>query len=420
MTGTRTILHVDLDAFFVSCELLRRPELRGRPVVVAGGGESHPGEARSAGRSVVSAASYEARPSGVRSALPLARALRLCPQLVVLPVDIDHYARISKQVFAIFQQYTPLVEPGSLDEAYLDVSGSQLVAGDGPTIAAAIQTRLADELGLPASVGVASCKTVAKVASDLRKPRGLVVVPPGQEGDFLSELALERLPGAGPKTVARLRLLGVTTLGDLALLDDARLRAVLGPQGEQLRDRARGHDPAPVVPPGVPRSLSRERTFARDLTDLTEAQRMVRLLSFAVARRLRAGGLLAGAVSLKARFADFQTTTRQLTLPRPASADLELVAAAQELLRRVWQPGVRLLGVGAEQLVPHGQGQLFEGPAEKGARLDVALDRLRDRFGTGAIARGIGSLGAEEDWNRDHLRQLGPPPAGGGGAPSAL
>ena len=415
MAQVRSILHVDLDAFFVSCELLRRPELAGLPVAVAGGAESHPGQPRTPGRAVVSAASYEARSFGVRSALPLSAALRQCPQLVVLPVDIDHYAALSKRVFSVFGQYTPLVEPGSLDEAFLDVGGSRLLAGDGATIAATIQRRLLAELGLPSSVGVSTCKTVAKVASDLHKPRGLVVVPPGAEAEFLAPLPLERLPGAGPRTLERLRLLGASTIGDLAALDRTALLAALGPQGVQLQERARGHDPAPVTPPGMPRSISRERTFETDLTSLEEASRMVRLMAFAVAGRLRAQGLRAGAVTLKVRFHNFRTVSRQRSLPEPSCLDLELAAAARELLAPVFEPGIRLLGVGADRLREGEQGRLFAADDSRAARLDAALDRLRLMFGARSISRGVGALGAQSDWNRDHLRGLGPDAGPGAG-----
>lgn len=416
MSWSRTVLHVDLDAFFVSCELLRRPELRGRPVVVAGGEESHPGAPRNPGRAVVSAASYEARPFGVRSALPLARALRLCPGLEVLPVDIGHYAEISRSVFAVFRDYTPLVEPGSLDEAYLDVTGSELIHGQGPAIARRIQERLLAELGLPASVGVATNKTVAKVASDLRKPRGLVVVEPGTEGAFLADLPLERLPGAGPKTVEKLSLIGVRRIGDLATLDPRRAASLLGQSGSALRERAAGRDSGPVEPPERVKSVSREQTFERDLTRREDAEARVRLLSFAVARRLRAAGMEAGAVAIKIRHADFVTSTRQLTLSRPSAADLEISAAGSRLLERAWDPQrpVRLLGISAERLSTSSASELFGEAEDRRAELDRALDRLRERFGTHSIDRGPARLGSREDWNGDDLRRLGPTDEGGG------
>lgn len=410
MGNPRTILHVDLDAFFASCELRRRPELVGRPLVVGGGRESHPGSVRRAGRGVVAAASYAAREYGIHSAMPLAEALRRCPELVVLPVDIDHYAAVSKDVFRVFHQYSPLVEPGSLDEAYLDLTGTELLLGPGVEVARTIQRRLHDELGLPASVGVASVKTVAKVASDLRKPRGLVVVEPGTEAGFLSPLGVERLPGAGPKTVAKLRLVGVSTLGQLAAAPPHLLAEVIGPSAAAIQARARGADPSPVHPPGIPKSISREETFSRDLTDpgalLTEA----RLLSAAVGVRLRAAGLAATTASLKLRFSDFETRTRRSTLPAPIRADLEIAEAVEPMVEALFrrQRPVRLLGVGVEGLAPVGpQDGLFDAQDRRQERVDSALDELRRRFGPGAINRGLRALPGSPDWNRDHLDQLG-------------
>lgn len=408
MARVRTILHVDLDAFFVSCELLRRPELAGKPLVVAGGHESHPGQSRDPGRSVVAAASYEARSYGVRSALPLARSLALCPELVVLPVEIAEYARISELVFAIFAEYTPLVEPGSLDEAYLDLTGTESLNGGGEEAAREITARLDAELGLPCSVGVATTKTVAKVASDLRKPRGMVVVPPGEEAVFLAPLAVERLPGAGPKTTAKLRLLGIDTMGKLATAPTALLQATLGPNAEALQLRAGGVDPAPVKVPGIPRSVSREETYSQDLNSREDLEARLAVLSAGVGLRLRASSLIAQAVAIKMRFTNFETVTRRRQLPEPTFADQELQAAALELFAEAWTIGraVRLLGVGAEGLSEIRQLSLFERGGERGERLDLALDGLRGRFGGRAISRGTGSLEAPLDWNRDHLRRL--------------
>ncbi len=411
MGNRRTILHVDLDAFFASCELRRRPELRGLPLVVGGGREAHPGEIRQPGRGVVAAASYEARRFSIRSAMSLADALRRCPELVVLPVDIEHYASASKEVFRIFHQYTPLVEPGSLDEAYLDVTGTELLHGSGSAVARTVQRRLQAELDLPASVGVGTSKTVAKIASDLRKPRGLVVVAPDTEEAFLAPLPVERLPGAGPKTVAKLRLVGVATLGQLASASPHLLREVVGPGAAGLQARARGEDPNLVQPPGIPKSISREETFARDVLELAALQADGRLLSAAVGARLRSAGLTAATVSVKLRFSDFETLSRRTTLPAPIRADLEIAGAAEELLRAGWQPGrpVRLLGVGVEGLRPaEPQLGLFDRADRRQERVDSALDELRRRFGTGAISRGVAALPGLADWNRDHLDDLGP------------
>ncbi|HVB14380.1 MAG TPA: DNA polymerase IV [Candidatus Dormibacteraeota bacterium] len=411
MARTRTILHVDLDAFFVSCELLRRPELAGKPVVVGGGHESHPGERREPGRGVVAAASYEARSYGVRSALPLAQALGLCPELVVLPVDIAQYARVSEQVFAIFAQYTPLIEPGSLDEAFLDLTGTESLSGGGDAAAQAISARLDTELGLPCSVGVATSKTVAKVASDLRKPRGRVVVPPGEEARFLAPLAVERLPGAGPKTTAKLRLLGIDTLGKLAAAPTALLQETLGPNAAALQLRARGVDPTKVTVPGIPKSVSREETYAQDLISRPELEARIAALSAGVGLRLRASSLTAQAVAIKMRFANFETVTRRRHLLEPTFADQELQAGALQLFGEAWTEGqaVRLLGVGAEGLREDRQMSLFDSGSDRGERVDLALDGLRGRFGRRAISRGTGSLEAPLDWNRDHLRHLADP-----------
>ncbi|MGB9484291.1 MAG: DNA polymerase IV [Candidatus Dormiibacterota bacterium] len=411
MARTRTILHVDLDAFFVSCELLRRPELVGKPLVVGGGRESHPGELRQPGRGVVAAASYEARRFGVHSALPLGRAFGLCPELVVLPVDIAEYARISHQVFSIFAEFTPMVEPGSLDEAYLDLTGTEALSGGGEAAAHAISDRLDSELGLPCSVGVATTKVVAKVASDLRKPRGRVIVLPGEEAEFLAPLAVERLPGAGPKTTAKLHLLGIDTLGRLAQAPSALLQETLGPNAAGIQLRARGVDPTEVTLPGIPKSVSREETYAEDLTSRDELEAQIGALSAGVGRRLRASSLIAHAVTIKMRFANFETVIRRRQLPEPTYADQELQGLALELFHENWSEGlaVRLLGVGTEGLSEARQMSLFERANDRGERLDVALDGLRDRFGGKAIARGTGSLEDPLDWNRDHLRHLTDP-----------
>ncbi|MGH7611485.1 MAG: DNA polymerase IV [Candidatus Dormibacteria bacterium] len=409
MATHRAILHLDLDAFFVACELLRRPELRGLPVAVGGGAESHPGERRQPGRGVVAAASYEARPHGVRSAQPLAQALRLCSELVVLPVDIGHYASMSERVFTILGEYTPLLEPGSLDEAYLDVTGSHHLHGEAAAIAAELQRRLLDELGLPASVGVAGNKTVAKVASDLRKPQGLVVVADGEEAVFLAPLPVARLPGLGPKTQAKLHLLGISTLGQLVAAGDS-LAEALGPGAQALQLRAAGVDPSPVTLPGMPKSVSREETYFQDLTSQERLEARLRALSAGVGKRLRASALSAGAVSVKIRFANFETVIRRHRLPQASNADLDLELAARELFRANWPPGraVRLLGVGAENLADEHQLELFAGHSERSQQLDLALDRLRQRFGGSVIARGTESLDDPIDWNRDHLRRLPP------------
>ncbi|MGH7686051.1 MAG: DNA polymerase IV, partial [Candidatus Dormibacteria bacterium] len=260
----RGIIHMDLDAFYASVEQLRRPELRGRPVIV-GGADAGDGRAHLR-RGVVSAASYEARVFGVHSAMPLMTALRLCPQAAVVPVDFRAYRAASRAVFAIARDYTPLIEPLSLDEAFLDVTGSRRRFGPAHEIAATIRDRVFAECSLHASFGVATCKTVAKIGSDLEKPRGFVVVPQGEEPMFLAPLPLRRLPGLGPATENALGGLSITTLGELAALPvDVVQRRVGNAQGQSIWERARGIDTAPVTLPGRPRSVSREETFDRDV-----------------------------------------------------------------------------------------------------------------------------------------------------------
>src|SRR3982075_3342073 len=244
-------MHVDLDAFYASVEQLRHPELRGKPVIVGGAGVD--GE-----RGVVAAASYEARPFGVRSAMPLSRARRLCPNAVFVPCDFDAYREASKSVFAILDRYSPLIEPIALDEAYLDLTGEEALLGPPDTVAVRLRDEVKTRCGLDLSMGVASCKLVAKVASELRKPRGLVVVRPGDEASFLAPLPLSRLPGGGPATAVKLERVGVRTIGDLAALPDPLLGELFGQYGRALGGHARGIDPSPVIPPGDPESISRE------------------------------------------------------------------------------------------------------------------------------------------------------------------
>jgi nucleotidyltransferase/DNA polymerase involved in DNA repair len=255
---------------------------------------------------------------------------------------------------------------------------------------------------------VATTKIVAKVASDLRKPRGRVVVPPGEEADFFAPLAVERLPGAGPKTTAKLHLLGIDTLGKLAAAPTALLQETLGPNAGALQLRACGVDPTEVTVPGIPKSISREETYAADLNSRVEMEARIATLSAGVGQRLRDSSLIAQVVAIKIRFANFETVTRRRQLPEPTYADQELHVGALELFVENWREGqsVRLLGVGAEGLSEARQMSLFERASDRGERLDVALDGLRGRFGGRAISRGTRSLEAPLDWNRDHLRQL--------------
>ena len=400
----RGIIHMDLDAFYASVEQLRRPELRGRPVIV-GGADSGNGTAHLR-RGVVSAASYEARAFGVRSAMPLLSALRLCPQAAVVPVDFTAYRAASRAVFAIAREYTPLIEPLSLDEAFLDVTGSRRRFGPPSQIAATIRDRVLAECALHASFGVATCKTLAKIGSDLEKPRGFVVVKPGDEAAFLAPLPLRRLPGLGPASETALRSLSITTLGELAALPlDVVQRRIGNVAGRSLWERARGIDTSPVVLPDRPKSVSREETFDRDVAAREVLTRRVGTLSADVGARLRAGGWTARTVTLKLRYHDFTTITRQHSLLAPTAADVDVRDTALALLEAAWSGApVRLLGVGVSGLEEASQLDLFSAPRE--GRLDHTLDSLRARFGQNAIRRGAGGALRDMDWRSDDLRSV--------------
>jgi DNA polymerase-4 len=384
-----TILHVDMDAFSVSVELLRRPELRGRPVVVGGTGP----------RGVVAAASYEARVHGVFSAMPTMHARRLCPQAVFLPGDHDHYAEVSARVMDLFRAVTPLVEPLSLDEAFLDVSRARRAVGDGLTIGRMLREQIREVERLTCSVGVATSKLVAKLASEAAKPRieggrvvpgaGVRVVEPGREQDFLHPLPARALWGVGPRTLARLERLGVRTVGDLAALPVATLVRSLGAaHGRQLHDLARAVDPRPVIPDQPLKSVGHEETFPHDLHDRAHLQREAVRMADAVGSRLRRAGVAGRTVVLKVRFGDFRTITRSVTLPSPVDDGVAIAQTAGELLATVDPaPGVRLLGVTVSGLTTESARQLSFDDLQGGSWTAAtgAVDRIRDRFGDAAI-----------------------------------
>ncbi|MFP5322705.1 MAG: DNA polymerase IV [Acidimicrobiia bacterium] len=400
--GTRTILHVDMDAFYASVEQLRRPELRGTPVVVGGSGR----------RGVVAAASYEARAYGVRSAMPSLRAKALCPHATFIPGDHAHYAEVSSRVIAIFRDVTPLVEPLSLDEAFLDVTGALRLHGDGPTIAAEIRRRVLAEEGLTCSVGVATSKFLAKLANEQAKPKasrrgpipgaGVAVVRPGEERAFLRPLPVEALWGVGPKTLERLHGLGVRTVGQLERLPLEQLvRAVGDAHGRHLHDLSRAVDPRPVEPDQRAKSISHEETFVEDLdTHAALGVELVRMAD-AVARRARDHDLAGRTVSIKVRFGDFTTTSRSVTLPQPVDTGPAIARAAGELLEAIdVVAGVRLFGVGLSNLVEGAPHQLSlddlaapsaaapGAPAADGAAwtaVTSAVDAVRARFGDDAV-----------------------------------
>ena len=379
MSHPRTILHADLDAFYASVEVLDDPSLAGRPVIVGG---------RRDERGVVSAASYEARRHGVHSAMPLRTAARLCPHGAFVPPRPERYRELSARVMAIFASVTPLVEPISLDEAFLDVSGSTTAFGTGEEIARRLKEHVKTDVGLTLSVGVASNKLCAKVASAAGKPDGLVVVPPGGEAEFLAPLPVDRLWGVGPRAERALREWGVRTVGELAAQPAATLRRRFGAVGEHLGERARGIDSSAVEPLNAAKSIGHEHTFERDVTARRELEGTLLELADSVAARLRDAGIFAGAVQLKLRFEGFETITRQTTLSRHAAEAEPLYRAALALLDAVPEDGraVRLIGVTAMSLRPEQQLTLFEGTGEA-ERIARSVDAVRARFGDRAITR---------------------------------
>ena len=381
---TRTILHVDMDAFYAAVEALDDPSLRGRPVVVGGTPE---------GRGVVAAASYEAREFGVHSAMSAARAHKLCPQGVFLPVRMRRYAEVSRQVFAIFRSYTDLVEPLSIDEAFLDVTGSRRLFGRGEEIARGIKRRVGEEIGLSCSVGVAPNKFLAKVASDLEKPDGLVVVRPGEEAAFLAPLDVSRIWGVGRVAGKKLAGLGVEKIGDLFRYPPESLESLLGSYAEHLLELARGIDDRPVEPDGEAKSIGAETTFPNDVGDAAELRRVLGGLVERVARELREAGFRARTVHVKARYPDFTTVTRARTLSGATASTKRIREVAggllEERLGRGGRP-LRLLGISVSNLEREGegawQGELFEDRNERRAeQLDRAIDEIKERFGRDSV-----------------------------------
>jgi DNA polymerase-4 len=390
----RAILHVDMDAFYASVEQHDRPELRGLPVIVGGSG----------GRGVVAAASYEVRGFGVRSAMPVRRALALCPQAVCVRPRMARYAEVSAQVFEVFHGFTPLVQGLSLDEAFLDVTDGRMLHGAPELIARDIKRLIRDRTGLGASVGVAPNKLVAKIASDLDKPDGLTVVTADRVHAVLDPLPVRRLPGLGRKKGEQVAAAGIATLGDLRRADERQLRPLFGRDWAAWRDRAAGIDDRPVVPDRDERSVSSERTFDEDLQHPEEMQAALAALADKVAARLRAHGLWTTCIGIKVRRADFTTLTRQRTLA-PATCETGVIAATARGLLAAWLqeeglggksgrrcgPAVRLLGVSATALQDAAQEDLFAAPGgARGTRLDSALDAIRDRFGGAAVSRASG------------------------------
>ncbi len=380
----RSIIHLDMDAFFASVEILDNPNLQGKAVIV-GGGEQ---------RGVVSAASYAARRFGVHSALPMAIAKRRCPDGVFLPPRMARYREVSEQIMAIFHRFTPLVEPLSLDEAFLDVTGTERLFGPAAELAAHLRELVRSEVGLTVSAGVATSKLVAKIASDLNKPDGLTVVPAGSEADFLSPLAIGKLPGVGPATLKQLTLLGVQTIGDLSRIPEAILVRKLGQQGSYLHEVAKGIDEREVEACRIAKSLGHEETFAEDLTDMTAIRRALLSLAVKVGKRLRRHGLEARSVVLKTKYHDFVQTTRTRTLAAATADDGVLYQAGITLLAETLagKNPLRLLGITATNLQASGKARpasLFDpggGREEKRRKVNQAMDRINESFGRQLIA----------------------------------
>ena len=381
MAADRNILHVDMDAFYASVEQRDNPELRGKPLVVGGGGN----------RGVVAAASYESRRYGVRSAMPMREARRRCPDLLQVSPRMSHYKEVSQQVFAIFRDVTPLVEGLSLDEAFLDVTESRSLFGDEVSIARAIKDRIRAETELTASVGVAPNKLVAKIASDLDKPNGLVVVNHGNLTETLDPLPVAVIPGIGKRTLSQLEEFSVHSIRDLRLAEQRVLSRVFGRFAERMRQRAQGIDSRPVVSSRDEKSISAEETFEHDLTDRATLHAKLLELTERTASRLRAKPLVASTVQVKIRAADFSTFTRQIRLHPASNGTDQIYAAARRALAR-WQsehPGVaiRLLGVGGADLAPAVQGELFSAEPAQSSGVDKAVDGIRERFGDAAVGR---------------------------------
>ncbi len=383
----RKILHLDLDAFFCAVEELRNPDLRGKAFAVGG----RPNE-----RGVVSSCSYPARQCGVHSAMPTARALKLCPSLILVTPEHHAYHEASLQVMEILNQLTPLVEQISIDEAFMDVSD---LPQSGLELARSLQASIFQKTGLPCSIGVSTNKLVAKIATNIGKsshraptpPLAILVVPPGEEAAFLAPLPVRELWGVGPKMSARLVELGITTIGELARMPEAWMVKQFGKWGYEMAQHARGIDDRPIELVREAKSISQEVTFDRDVADQKRLEDTLQEMSTQVAYRLRKESLTGSTVRIKLRWPDFSTHTRQLTLQQPTDQDGIIYNVARQLFHSLWQPGlaVRLLGVGVSGLATQVyQMSLFDGSNEKERRLLAALDSLRQRYGEEAVQRG--------------------------------
>ncbi len=382
-TTASTIMHIDLDAFFVAVEQVLNPELRDKPVVVGG---------RPEGRGVVAAASYEARAFGLHSGMPLKTASRLCPQAIFIEGSFTKYRDASQKFMAILADFSPFLEPMGLDEAYLDVTGFESIYGSIHQMAVAIKQRIKNELGLCASVGIASCKVVAKVASDQSKPDGLLEVARGEEPSFLAPLPVAKLPGIGKKTERILKSLSINTIGDLSITPLSTLKSHFGTSGEVLYRSASGIDDRKVELPGAAKSISRETTFDKDTKDRSLLKATLRYLGERVGADLRRQGKQTRCIVLKLRYADFTTITRSHTLPQTTDSDQTIFDTGVKLLNRelsLQKQPVRLIGIGVSNLVESG-GQLamLDSSAQRLEQLNKTIDRIRNKYGFTAIQTG--------------------------------
>ena len=378
-----TIMHIDLDAFFVSVEQVLNPELRGKPVVVGG---------RPRGRGVVTAASYEARTFGLHAGMPLKTASRLCPQAIFIEGGFPKYRDASQRFMAILADFLPFLEPVSLDEAYLDVTGFESIYGTIHQMVIAIKQRIKDELGLCASAGIASCKVVAKVASELSKPDGLLEVARGEERSFLAPLPVIKLPGIGKKAERILIGLSINTIGEISNTPLGVLKSHFGASGGVLHRLARGIDNRKVELPGVAKSISRETTFDKNTRDHSLLEATLRYLSERVGTDLRGRGKRTRCITLKLRYADFTTITRSYTLSQTTGSDQTIFDTGAKLLNRVLsleKQLVRLVGIGVSNLVePGGQLTMLDSSAQRLEQLNKAIDRIRHKYGFTAIQTG--------------------------------
>lgn len=382
LSDMRRIFHIDLDAFFVSVERADNPSLEGKPVVVG----AHK-------RGVVTCASYEARPYGLRAGMPIARARRLCPQAIYLNGNYERYTEVSAEFHRILASYSPFVQPLSLDEAFVDMTGFESLYGTLNKAARGMKDQIRSELRITASVGIASSKVAAKVASDLEKPDGLVEVPPGSDADFLSPMLVEDMPGVGAKTAEVLdKALGVKRVGQLAVAPSTALRHVFGARGDLLRLWARGEDDAPVDAPEAAKSIGRETTFDEDSADLSFLLPLLRQLTERVCADLRRQAKKARRVSVRVRYHDFETVAHQTTLKQPISHDQGIYDAGVAILMRTLKQRkakMRLIGISVSEFVPDGgQIALFENEDKKHADLSSVIDKVRGKYGFDSIQTG--------------------------------